>query len=246
MTPSQFVSALEATSLPSVFNPWRDHCPIHDLDDAAEKRRENLQRFLEAAIGAGVRTMWIARDLGYRGGRRTGVPLTDEVHLGSAAALLGGIALTRATEGPVVAERTAAVIWRVLTKIGQPVILWNVFPFHPHADGDPMSNRCHTRGERAGTWPLLEALVDMIQPSRIVAIGRDASLALSELGLDTSAVRHPSYGGQAEFISGMYDLYGVAPDQPIERPLPFGECDADWCSTELVAARQQIGNVFAG
>jgi hypothetical protein len=237
MTPRQFVSALEAISLPSVFNPWRDHCPIHDLEDAAERRRENLEQFLEAAVAAGVRTMWIARDLGYRGGRRTGVPLTDEVHLDSAATLLGGIALTRATDGPPVAERTAAVIWRVLARIGEPVILWNVFPFHPHADGDPMSNRCHTRGERADTWPLLEALVEMVQPSRIVSIGRDASLALSELGLETSAVRHPSYGGQAEFTSSIYELYGVAPDQPVERQLPFAEPDAEWRSAKLIAAR---------
>ena len=55
-----------------------------------------------------METIWIARDLGYRGGRRTGVPLTDEVHLTHAAALMGGIALERATEGPAIAERTAA------------------------------------------------------------------------------------------------------------------------------------------
>ena len=246
MTPSQFVSALEATSLPCVFNPWRDQCPIHDVEDAPERRRKNLQQFLEAAVGADVRTMWIARDLGYRGGRRTGLPLTDEVHLDSAAALLGGIALSRATGGPPVAERTAAVIWRVLARIGAPVVLWNVFPFHPHAEGDPMSNRCHTRGERTDTWPLLEALVEMIQPSRIIAIGRDASLALSELGLETSAVRHPSYGGQTEFISSMYELYGVAPEVPTERQLPFADHDTEWRLAKLVATREQTSDVFAG
>ena len=33
----------------------------------------------------------------------------------------------------------------------KPVMLWNVFPFHPHEADDPMSNRCHTRSER-GHW----------------------------------------------------------------------------------------------
>lgn len=237
MTPSQFVSALEAMSLPSVFNPWRDHCPVHDVSDAAARRRRNLESFLDAAISSRVRTMWIARDLGYRGGRRTGVPLTDEVHLAAAATLLGGVTLGRATEGPPMAERTAAVIWRVLDRIGAPVILWNVFPFHPHDSADPMSNRCHTRLEREKTWPLLEALIEMVQPTRIVAIGRDASLALSELGVETSAVRHPSYGGQAEFIAGMYDLYGVAPEKPAPRQLSFMNDEADWVSAQRVAAR---------
>lgn len=222
MTPDQFVRALASTHLPAVFNPWGELCEMHDLQGAAETRRNNFARFLQGSLDAGVKTMWIARDLGYRGGRRTGIPLTDEVHLGSAGALLGGIDLDRATEGPVVAERTAAVIWRVLSRIGEPVMLWNVFPFHPHVDGDPMSNRCHTRQEREATWPLLEALIDMIEPDRIVAIGRDASFALAELGVETIAVRHPSYGGQSEFIASMYELYGVD-DDAAPPLLPFGD-----------------------
>lgn len=216
MTPSDFVAELQASTLPSVFNPWRDHCSAWDLGDAPALRRENLRLFLERAIETEVTTMWIGRDLGYRGGRRTGVPLTDEVHLSSASALLGDIALVRATDGPVMAERTAAVVWRVLARVRQPVVLWNVFPFHPHLADAPMSNRCHTRAERDQAWPLLEALIDMVKPQQIVAIGRDASLALADLGVPSEAVRHPSYGGQTEFMAGMYDLYGVKPsDQPL-------------------------------
>jgi hypothetical protein len=120
----------------------------------------------------------------------------------------------------VVAERTASVIWRVLERVGAPVVLWNVFPFHPHAEGDPMSNRCHSRAERAATWPLLEALIEMVQPHRIVAIGRDAGLALAELGVETAAVRHPSYGGQTEFTAGIYDLYGLEDEDAVQQ-LPF-------------------------
>ncbi|AYV48964.1 uracil-DNA glycosylase [Caulobacter flavus] len=215
MTPTDFVAALERAALPDVFNPWRDHCAVHDLDDAAERRRENLRLVLEQALEGGVTTMWVARDLGYRGGRRTGVPLTDEVHLASAGALFRDVALTRATHGPVVAERTAAVVWRVLEQVRQPVVLWNVFPFHPHEAGDPMSNRCHTRAEREATWPLLEALIGMIRPERIVAIGRDASMALADLGVTSFSVRHPSYGGQSEFIAGMQDLYALTDEPPL-------------------------------
>lgn len=222
MTPKTFVSALAAADLPSVFNPWRDRCSLHDRRDAAARRRANLEGVLAAALSAHVETIWIARDLGYRGGRRTGVPLTDEVHLTQAATLMGGIALERATDGPVVAERTAAIVWQVLGRIGKPVMLWNVFPFHPHESGDPMSNRCHTRAEREATWPLLQALVSMIQPKRIVAIGRDAHMALEGLDIPITAIRHPSYGGQREFIDGMYDLYGIAGDPDTSPQLPLG------------------------
>jgi hypothetical protein len=113
----------------------------------------------------------------------------------------------------------------VLTRIGAPVVLWNVFPLHPHEAGDPMSNRCHSRSERDATWPLLMALVEMIAPRRIVAIGRDAGLALAAIDIPVTMVRHPSYGGQAEFIAGVCALYGVdAPSRDEATPeLPFGQ-----------------------
>jgi uracil-DNA glycosylase len=210
MTPQGFVAALAHTHLPAVFNPYADRCPVHDRMDAADRRKKNLQIFLEAALNSHVETIWVARDLGYRGGRRTGLPLTDEIHLEHIARLLGGIQLERATEGPPVAERTAAIVWKVLSRIGQPAVLWNVFPFHPHHPDDPFSNRCHTRAERKATLPLLQALIEIFQPKQIVAIGRDAQYALQYLAVRVIGVRHPSYGGQSEFIAGIYDLYGVS------------------------------------
>jgi hypothetical protein len=224
-TPKIFTAALAELRLPSVFNPYSDCCPEHDRADAASVRRRNFERCLEAALDARVDTIWIARDLGYRGGRRTGVPLTDEVHLDRAGALLGGIALKRATHGPVVAERTAAVVWSVLGQIQQPVVLWNIFPLHPHEPKDPFSNRCHTRAERDAAWPLLQALIGMIRPKRLIAIGRDAGLALTDIGVPVEIVRHPSYGGQTEFISGLQALYGFKPGKAPSKTLElqFGD-----------------------
>lgn len=221
MTPSRFVAQLAEMRLPSVFNPYADCCGVHDRVDAAHLRKKNLQAFLEAALESKVDTIWIARDLGYRGGRRTGVPLTDEVHLDLVGQLFGGIELKRATRGPLMAERTAAVVWKVLSRIGRPAVLWNVFPFHPHEPDDPFSNRCHTATERQITLPLLKSLIKMFQPQRLVAIGRDASLALCDLNIPVTAVRHPSYGGQDEFIASLYDLYGVPPQNARNRQLPL-------------------------
>lgn len=218
MTPKKFVTQLAEYRSASVFNPWSQCCAEHDLVDAADRRRANLIHMLEAAIDSSAETMWIARDLGYRGGRRTGVPLTDELHLADAASLMGGIKLERATEGPVMAERTAAIIWRVLGDIGEPIMLWNIFPFHPHNLDDEQSNRCHTRKERETTWPLLQSLIAMLKPRRIVAIGRDAQTALAGSSIPIIPIRHPSYGGQKEFISGMHSLYGVKENAPYVAP----------------------------
>jgi hypothetical protein len=117
--------------------------------------------------------------------------------------------LARATKGPALSERTASVIWQTLNRIQRPVFLWNVFPLHPHESGDPQSNRCHTRSERNACRPLLNWLLDVLDPRIVVAVGRDAQLALADLGIGAFQVRHPSYGGQADFISGMERLYDL-------------------------------------
>lgn len=109
-----FVDRLADLHFDGVFNPYAEACNYHDEMDAPAIRRRNLSLVLEAALSGGIDSLWIARDLGYRGGRRTGLALTDEVHLGAHAQLLGAPPLVRATKGPVVAERTAAVIWKAL------------------------------------------------------------------------------------------------------------------------------------
>ncbi|MBM6596524.1 uracil-DNA glycosylase [Microvirga pudoricolor] len=207
MNPATFVADLASLRFANAFNPYSDLCPDCDAEDAPAIRRRNLEAVLSAALERGVHSFWIARDLGYRGGRRTGLALTDEVHLPSHTELFGTAPLDRATKGPPVAERTATVVWRMLKAIEQPVFLWNVFPFHPHAPNEPLTNRCHTSAERIACKPLLNSLIEALRPKRVVAIGRDAQSALLDLDIEAVAVRHPSYGGQTEFIESLESLY---------------------------------------
>ena len=201
---------LSSLRFKNAFNPYSDTCLTHDLPDAAALRRDNLRQVLEVALENGVESLWIARDLGYRGGRRTGLAMTDDKHLANHASLLGLASLNRATTGTAVAERTATVIWDALMAIGQPIFLWNVFPLHPHDPTDEMTNRLHTREEREASRPLLEWLIANLKPKSIVAIGRDSQAALSAMGISHGVieVRHPSYGGQREFTESIQRLYG--------------------------------------
>jgi hypothetical protein len=207
---AQFVKDLAALRFENVFNPYADHCGFHDAARGASIRRRNLQAIVEATLSGRVESLWVARDLGYRGGRRTGLALTDEVHLRACATLLRSEPLLQATRGPLVAERTAAVVWRTLIAIGRPVMLWNVFPLHPHRPGDPMSNRRHSRSERRACQPFLLRLIEVLSPTTVVAIGRDAEVALGELNVAATSIRHPSYGGQPEFLNGLENLYGIS------------------------------------
>lgn len=187
------------------------------MDDAAETRTANLRAMLVRSLVPEGGTLWIGRDPGYRGARRTGLPLTDEPHMDTMASLFG-TTLRKATRGEAVKERTASVVWKMLGLIGRPVCLWNVFPFHPHEADQPMTNRCHTRYERDTALPFLEMLIEFGRPCTVVAIGRDAERAVAELGLGdvVEGVRHPSYGGQAQFMSqiaALYDLPSLPPSQ---------------------------------
>lgn len=209
MKPIALVDALADIRLENVFNPYSQRCDRFDRRDAPRIRRKNLVGFLQAAQDQGIDTIWVARDLGYRGGRRTGVPLTDEIHLDVAASTFQSLKLYRATKGPALSERTAAVIWRVIAQLGRPVCLWNVFPLHPFEPDDQLSNRCHTRFEREICRPLLLELLVMLQIKDIIAVGRDAQQGLAEIGIAAHKVRHPSYGGQADFVDGICSIYGM-------------------------------------
>lgn len=219
MSIDAFIKDLAAFESDNVFNPYLHICDTFDRQDAARIRRRNLRELLTAALDGGAATIWVARDLGYRGGRRTGLALTDEAHLGQLSNLFNARKIAKATKGPVVAERTATVIWQMLARIEEPVMLWNVFPFHPHETDDPMTNRCHTRSERQAAAPFLEALIDIMRPERVVAIGRDAASALENLPVPIYCARHPSYGGQTEFIEQMELLYRLKPVQPLQQHL---------------------------
>jgi hypothetical protein len=212
MTPALFVSSLRATKFDNVFNPYADRCEVHDLNDAPDLRARALQGMLNAAVRTEIDALWIGRDLGYRGGRRTGLALTDDVHL-SSHATRWNVKIERATTGSMVAERTAAVIWSMLVPVTASVFLWNVFPFHPHEPGDPFTNRSHSAKERDLGQAILAELILILRPKRLVCIGNDAANAASRLAslARVEQVRHPSYGGQSDFIRQIRGLYRLRP-----------------------------------
>jgi hypothetical protein len=210
MTPRSFVAALAQVQLDGVFNPYRDQCDMHDLADAAATRRKNLRDYLAAVETLGTDTIWMGRDLGYRGGRRTGLALTDEARLSVFTRYYPGASPCKATKGPALAERTATEIWGVLSRLKRPPLLWNVFPFHPHEPNDQMTNRRFAARELAEVSDLNQTLIKWLAIKRIICIGQDATAYAASFGVKVECVRHPSYGGITEFRNGMLRIYGSA------------------------------------
>lgn len=204
-----FVRRVAALAFRDVFNPYSDICPHHDLVEAPQIRRQNLAAVLECALAKEVDAMWIGLELGYGGGRRTGLAMTDDARLNAHAELFGAKGIKRATVSGPEKEITAEAVWEAIRIIKRPVFLWNVFPLHSHKPDVTLSNRRHNRAERDGGTELLSNLITALKPRLVVAIGRDAEDALDRQGVRHHSVRHPAYGGKAKFISGIIKVHRI-------------------------------------
>lgn len=206
------VRAVAALRFENCFNPYTDRCAIHDRSNAPQYRAAALSTIVSNATQEPIDAIWLGRDLGYRGGRRTGLALTDDVHIARHAQRWDCV-VERPTIGTAIAERTAAVIWSMLDQIEARIFLWNVFPLHPHDVDAPFSNRQHNAKERQAGEALLEAILGLLKPSHILAIGNDAASVASKVAnnIPVIPVRHPSYGGQSTFQRQVTAIYRVKP-----------------------------------
>ena len=199
-SPSRFVAALAEVRLPDVFNPYSDRCPDHDLPEGPAIRRTNLCLLLDAALAQPIDELWVGLELGRQGGRRTGLPLTDEVQLEALARYWRIDGVRRATTGLPVRETTATFVWEALRTSRRRVLFWNAFPLQSHQPGSA-NNRNHTRAEAADLRPYLEWVVERSAPSRIVGLGRHAQAALARAGVAAEYVRHPARAGGPTFLA---------------------------------------------
>ena len=208
MQSREIVNALKALRFENTFNPYVESCPIHDIENAPDHRCEYLAEILDRAAASGLEAIWVGRDLGHRGGRRTGLALTDDVHFAAHLKRWGLVADKPLCDG-LLAERTATVIWDVLARIQRPIFLWNIFPFHPFNKGKTLSNRKHTARERQAGLQILSQIINYTKPKRIIAVGNDAFNALSAAfpNHELLKARHPSYGGHRDFTSAMESFY---------------------------------------
>lgn len=204
-----FIDDLSAYEADRVFNPWKMNCEDVDVEGSFAIRCENLRTVLCACADASEVDVWIGRDLGWRGGRRTGVALVDEFSLADYAHSIEAEGLRKATVGPFMRERTATEIHLARSRMSQKLFFWNVFPFHPHEPGKPQSNRMHTRGEREVGLAFLKTVLALLPFGRLVTIGKDATNALQSVNMAGFSVRHPSYGGQNEFHRQIDAHYGL-------------------------------------
>lgn len=176
-------------------------------------RRRNLRLYLEELAAIGPTTMLIGEAVSYRGGRLTGIAFVSETVMLSGVDTRSGRVLgadrgyRKATPGPKLStEASATMVWSTIRELEPLPLLWNAFPFHPFHAGEPDSNRVPTTAELLLGERFIDRLLSLFAIRQLVAIGNQASLSLTRMGIAHEKVRHPSQGGKQLFVAGMARL----------------------------------------
>jgi uracil-DNA glycosylase len=142
---------------------------------------------------------------GHKGCALTGIPFTSQNVLKSSDHIFLHELRPLLTVGGQQAEASASIVWGYLKECDAIPAMWNVFPFHPHKEDDPRSNRKPSRAEVATGTPFLQAILDILCPETVIAVGDVAAAAFSRLlpSEKVICIRHPSFGGKTDFIVGL-------------------------------------------
>ncbi len=190
----------------TVTNPYRaGDDPNHAI------RRHNLRLYLNGfAAAKKVPALLVCEAPGYRGCRLTGIPLCSRKILTAGVKGLPLFGLRRGYREPnepsfsqIQGEQSATIVWRELSQLGFNPLIWNAFPWHPHRECRPLSNRTPTHSELQEGSAILAQVIDLFAIENVLAIGRKAQTSLRDLAIPCAATRHPAHGGKAEFAGGL-------------------------------------------
>jgi len=203
------IAALDAQA-PDLFNPYADVCSSEDCPDSPAIRRENLIRYFNIQLERRPKYLWVCEAPGYRGCRRTGLPLISENLLEKASKELDLESYFRkATKTDPVGEYSANAVWGMINRIPGIPLIWNAYPLHPFKEGDPLTNRTPRKKEIESARHILSGLIEIFEPQVTIAVGRIAEKLLKEYGLNCVYVRHPANGGIGKFRRGIAEIYKV-------------------------------------
>ena len=186
-------------------NPYRSGI---DPNDAI--RRHNLRLYFADVFADQTPPLLVCEAPGYRGCRLTGIPLCSRrilVDGVSGLRMFGSVRVYRdATDcifSKIQGEQSATIVWGELSNLGIRPLIWNAFPWHPHREHEPRSNRTPTKNELIQGREILTYVIKRFRISQVLAIGRLAQESLLALAIPFEYARHPAHGGKQEFVQGL-------------------------------------------
>ena len=168
------------------------------MPDAPAIRLQNLRHYLRTREEADI--LAVGEAAGYQGMRWSGIAFTSERDLARWGEPYRRTSKSRPNGW---SEPSGSIVHGLLQLRGAEdrVILWNTVPAHPHLAGIEMSNRRPSRSEVEQGLAFVERLMSLVEPKKIVAVGRIAEAILGDRG--AIYVRHPAQSGATAFRQGM-------------------------------------------
>jgi hypothetical protein len=207
-----FIHEVSNHDFKNSFNPYKDTCETFDTQNSYKVRKKNLEKYLNYFSKLDSIDLWIGRDLGYKGGRRTGIPFTSENNIETLNLKLG-LDLKVVSKNKIISSEVSAnTIWEIFSDLPNNIIFWNIYPFHPHENNNQLSNRKFNREEEIFGLNILYSLITSLKIKRIICIGNDSANSLKKIkiaDIPIENVRHPSYGGVTIFKNQMKNLYQI-------------------------------------
>jgi hypothetical protein len=209
----RLMDLLQTYQGPRVFNQYQEWDPDLDRPEAPVLRRANLCRYLTAFAKATY--VLVGEAAGYAGCRFSGIPFTGEAQLvgpdplswavdSSSQTVFAFPPLSQTSLAEPWRERSAEIVWPALNG-RRDCVLWNAFPWHPHAD-QPLTNRKPRVGELRQAAPVLQHFLSMFSYATVFAVGRVSQSALRALDVNATYIRHPSHGGKRAFSAAITSL----------------------------------------
>ncbi|MBB3104878.1 uracil-DNA glycosylase [Azomonas macrocytogenes] len=180
-------------------NPYRDAAILNNL-------RIYLNHMCRIE---GRRVLLVGEAPGYKGCRITGIPFSSGRIFTRAGHPLLDALRDELVFARIEAENTASIVWEYLCARCITPLFWNSLPFHPHPPGKHDGNRAPMVQEIAQGVSYLRDIERLFHPDQVAGVGAKGTECARRAFPERQIVciRHPSFGGKAEFIRGMDRLF---------------------------------------
>jgi len=175
-------------STATTFNQYRDIDPRVDSANAATLRLYNLREYLYVVLPT-AKILVLGEAPGPWGTRFSGIPFTCERQLVEGNLPIPGKQTSSSNpdinlrKTPPYESNSAMIFWGTLSPYFRQLLVWDVYPFHPHKIGDAFSIRTPSWKEVLEYADIVKMLTDVVKPRRVLAIGRTAHMLSERIGI---------------------------------------------------------------
>lgn len=176
-------------------------------------KAKNLDVYLTTIKNRKPKAILIGTSPVLYGGRKTGIPFTDEYYISNEKIFLlqqkdeRGYEILTTGDEKLGKDRVSEIIWTGLEEEIEDILLWNIFPFYPHVRGMYSCRRPITAEEGESGYHFLQLILEEIPSIHVILVAGDQASEVIRNHEELKEkyqifhVGHPNLGARDEFIA---------------------------------------------